>query len=185
MSWCKSYPAVGDLAIPLALLPLWKHCYRCESPCRFSLHFYEIREMPIHVESLENWSRFYWLFSLFFETENHEKLAYKWNEFVDKMFVRCLSFHCIVSFLRFGVYNNYCWVWFSILIVFRRDFPLLVFLFVLYLISMNNRSSFRDTGLSFPLNIRMHVTVLHHSTSSTKCLRLATHNLDGPMPYTG
>eukprot|EP00112_Aurelia_sp_Birch-Aquarium-sp1_P004592 Seg1520.4 transcript_id=Seg1520.4/GoldUCD/mRNA.D3Y31 product="Phosphatidylinositol glycan anchor biosynthesis class U protein" protein_id=Seg1520.4/GoldUCD/D3Y31 len=28
ISWCKSYPAVGDLVMPLALLPLWKHCYR-------------------------------------------------------------------------------------------------------------------------------------------------------------
>ncbi len=27
----KSYPCVGDLTVPLALLPLWSHTFRCKS----------------------------------------------------------------------------------------------------------------------------------------------------------
>ena len=30
MALFKSYPSVGDLALPLALLPLWSHTSRCE-----------------------------------------------------------------------------------------------------------------------------------------------------------
>ena len=31
MSLFKSYPSVGDLALPLSLLPLWSHTFRCQS----------------------------------------------------------------------------------------------------------------------------------------------------------
>ena len=30
MALFKSYPSVGDLSLPLALLPLWSHTFRCE-----------------------------------------------------------------------------------------------------------------------------------------------------------
>jgi len=30
MALFKSYPCVGDVTIPLALLPLWTHTFRCE-----------------------------------------------------------------------------------------------------------------------------------------------------------
>jgi len=31
ISLFKSYPCVGDLTLPLALLPLWGHTFKCES----------------------------------------------------------------------------------------------------------------------------------------------------------
>ena len=31
MTLFKSYPSVGDLALPLSLLPLWSHTFRCQS----------------------------------------------------------------------------------------------------------------------------------------------------------
>ena len=30
MALFKSYPSIGDLALPLSLLPLWSHTFRCE-----------------------------------------------------------------------------------------------------------------------------------------------------------
>ena len=30
MALFKSYPCVGDLTVPLALLPLWSHTFRCK-----------------------------------------------------------------------------------------------------------------------------------------------------------
>ena len=32
MALFKSYPSVGDLVLPLSLLPLWSHTFRCEQP---------------------------------------------------------------------------------------------------------------------------------------------------------
>ena len=39
MALFKSYPCVGDVTIPLALLPLWTHTFRCELHVYYSIQW--------------------------------------------------------------------------------------------------------------------------------------------------